>query len=110
MHSIGIDVGSTYTKYCITDENKNIIELFKEKSPIRQKEYFQKKYDEFCTTYLGPKIVSCGYGRKNIEAVKNVNDVIAPRLVGMLVDDQVAIDKMLIEHVEIVCNSISKAC
>ena len=36
-------------------------------------------------------------GKGVLKAVKNVNEVIAPKLVGMLVDDQVAIDKKLIE-------------
>ena len=36
-------------------------------------------------------------GKGVLKAVKNVNEIIAPKLVGMLVDDQVAIDKMLIE-------------
>lgn len=36
-------------------------------------------------------------GKGVLKAVKNVNEVIAPKLVGMLVDDQVAIDKMMIE-------------
>ena len=35
-------------------------------------------------------------GKGVLKAVKNVNEVIAPKLVGMLVDDQVAIDKMLL--------------
>ena len=36
-------------------------------------------------------------GKGVLKAVKNVNEIIAPKLVGMLVDDQVAIDKKLIE-------------
>ena len=36
-------------------------------------------------------------GKGVLKAVKNVNEIIAPKLIGMLVDDQVAIDKMLIE-------------
>ena len=36
-------------------------------------------------------------GKGVLKAVKNVNDVIAPKVVGMLVDDQVAIDKLLLE-------------
>ena len=35
-------------------------------------------------------------GKGVLKAVKNVNEVIAPRIVGMLVDDQVAIDKTMI--------------
>ena len=36
-------------------------------------------------------------GKGVLKAVKNVNEIIAPKLIGMLVDDQVAIDKALIE-------------
>jgi len=36
-------------------------------------------------------------GKGVLKAVKNVNEVIAPKIIGMLVDDQVAIDKALIE-------------
>ena len=36
-------------------------------------------------------------GKGVLKAVKNVNEIIAPKVVGMLVDDQVAIDKLLIE-------------
>ena len=36
-------------------------------------------------------------GKGVLKAVKNVNEVIAPKIIGMLVDDQVAIDKMLLE-------------
>ena len=38
MHSIGIDVGSTFTKYSVMLDGE-ISELFLEKTPIRQKEY-----------------------------------------------------------------------
>ena len=41
MTRIGIDVGSTYTKYCIKEQEK-ITELFEEKTPIRQAEYFHQ--------------------------------------------------------------------
>ena len=36
-------------------------------------------------------------GKGVLKAVKNVNEIIAPRIVGMLVDDQVAIDRTMIE-------------
>jgi len=37
-------------------------------------------------------------GKGVLKAVKNVNEIISPKLIGMLVDDQVAIDKALIEY------------
>ena len=36
-------------------------------------------------------------GKGVLKAVKNVNEIIAPKVIGMLVDDQVAIDKTMIE-------------
>ena len=45
MKTIGIDIGSTYTKYCVMDGSE-IISLSSERTPIRQKEYFEKKTEE----------------------------------------------------------------
>ena len=36
-------------------------------------------------------------GKGVLKAVKNINEIIAPKVIGMLVDDQVAIDKVLLE-------------
>lgn len=77
MFSIGIDVGSTYTKYCVIDEEQNIVELFSEKSPIRQKEYFEKKRKELLKKYPDAQFVSCGYGRYNIDTFKSINELTA---------------------------------
>lgn len=66
MYFIGIDVGSTYTKYCIMDEREEPLTLFSERTPVRQQEYFRKKEDEFSFQYPECHIVSCGYGRNNI--------------------------------------------
>ena len=39
---IGIDVGSTYTKYCVM--NEGVVEsLYMEKTPVHQQAYFQNK-------------------------------------------------------------------
>ena len=77
MISIGIDVGSTYTKYCVLDDNGEVAELFSEKTPIRQEEYFQRKIKEFRIRYPEAKIISCGYGKKNIAAMKNISELVA---------------------------------
>lgn len=77
MYRIGIDVGSTYTKYCFMNENLEIITLDTEKTPVRQKEYFEKKISELKKTYPNAAIVSCGYGRKNILSIKQVNELTA---------------------------------
>lgn len=76
MQQIGIDVGSTYTKYCIRDE-QTIVRLWEEKTPIRQKEYFDHKLVELCEMYPEAKIVSCGYGKKNVLAIQNMNELTA---------------------------------
>lgn len=77
MYRVGIDIGSTYTKYCVMNECREIIELYSEKTPIRQQEYFEKKLEDLTDKYGAVKIVSCGYGRKNIESVKKINELTA---------------------------------
>ena len=77
MYRIGVDIGSTYTKYCVMDINMNIIEAFSEKTPVRQKEYFEQKKKELLKKYKEAEFVSCGYGRKNIMSVRNVNELTA---------------------------------
>lgn len=76
MYSIGVDIGSTYTKYCIM-KNAEIEKLFYEKTPVRQKEYFENKAGELLSAYPEAKIISCGYGRGNISSVKRINELTA---------------------------------
>ena len=76
MYKIGIDVGSTYTKYCVM-ENNNIIELFTEKTPIHQKKYFDDKVSFFKSKYINPLFISCGYGKNNVDSIKTVNELTA---------------------------------
>lgn len=77
MIKIGIDVGSTYTKFCIMDHKYKIISLFSEKTPINQIAYFEEKVERMREVYPGSSIVSCGYGRENIRYGKIVNELIA---------------------------------
>ncbi len=77
MYRIGIDIGSTYTKYCVLDANDKICCLYSEKTPVRQKEYFEKKVEIFLAKYGDARIISCGYGRKNINAIKNISELTA---------------------------------
>lgn len=77
MYHIGIDIGSIYTKYCIMNEKYDVLELFSERTPIRQKEYFDKKRSALYEKYPDARIVSCGYGRKNVNAIRNVSELIA---------------------------------
>ena len=76
MYSVGVDIGSTYTKYCVMNGEK-IEKLFCEKTPVRQKEYFENKASEFLSEYPNANIVSCGYGRGNISSVKRINELTA---------------------------------
>lgn len=78
MRKLGIDVGSTYTKYCLLSEQGQIEECFCEKTPVRQKEYFagrlsalrQEKGEFLCA--------SCGYGKANAAvASKSMNELSA---------------------------------
>ena len=76
MNKIGIDVGSTYTKYCILNNN-NIDLLYSEKTPVRQQEYFQTKKKELEKRYPGFEIISCGYGRQNASCGTTTNELTA---------------------------------
>jgi predicted CoA-substrate-specific enzyme activase len=77
MFRIGIDVGSTYTKYCVLDGGNHIVELSAENTPVRQKEYFEKKIREYREKYPDARICSCGYGKGNTGSVKETNELSA---------------------------------
>lgn len=76
MKTIGIDIGSTYTKYCVMDGSE-IISLSSERTPIRQKEYFEKKTEELEALYPGAPVVTCGYGKNNAGAGNTVSELVA---------------------------------
>lgn len=76
MHRIGIDVGSTYTKYCVMRDDE-IVTLFSEKTPIRQKDFFTEKVKKLKERYPGSEIVSCGYGKSNVTGMNTVNELTA---------------------------------
>lgn len=76
MYCIGIDVGSTYTKYCIRKDDR-IESLFMEKTPIRQKEYFDETLHLFNRNYPDARIKSCGYGKKNIAGLETISELTA---------------------------------
>lgn len=77
MNYIGIDIGSTYTKYCIMDADGKILELSAERTPIRQREYFSEKLAGFRNCFPDYQLISCGYGRKNVEGRRAVNELTA---------------------------------
>lgn len=76
MNGIGIDVGSTYTKYCVM-ENGTITHLHSEKTPIRQQEYFENVKKDLRKRYPDLDIVSCGYGKQNVNDGKKINELTA---------------------------------
>lgn len=76
MKTAGIDIGSTYTKYCVMDGGE-IVSLASERTPVRQKEYFDKKTTELETLYPGAPIVTCGYGRHNAGSGRSVSELVA---------------------------------
>ncbi len=76
MYGIGIDIGSTFTKYCIMYDKK-IIKCFSEKTPVKQLQYFEDRVVELKKQYTNAIIVSCGYGKSNISSLKQVNELIA---------------------------------
>ena len=76
MYRIGIDVGSTYTKYCITQDGQ-ILSLQTEKTRLRQREYFQGRLKEFRGNCPDADIVACGYGRNNVGGIRNVSELVA---------------------------------
>ncbi len=77
MSGIGIDAGSTYTKYCVLGDDAQIRTVFSGPTPIRQKEYFTEKLQALWEAYGEIPAVSCGYGRKNIAGTRAVSELSA---------------------------------
>lgn len=75
MCRVGVDIGSTRTKYAVIREDGIIDICYSEKTPVRQKEYFVRKVKEICSEYGGCNICSCGYGKANIPSAKQVNEL-----------------------------------
>lgn len=76
MRQIGIDVGSTYTKYCVLD-GETFAECFTEQTPVRQREYFEDKLAVLKRAYGDCSVVTCGYGRKNVDHHRTVTELTA---------------------------------
>lgn len=77
MSGIGIDIGSTYTKVCVLGEGETIEALCSEGTPVRQKEYFAEKLRSLRESYGVLPVVSCGYGRRNIDGSRTVSELSA---------------------------------
>lgn len=76
MYRLGIDIGSTYTKYCLMQDN-DVVDLWSEKTRVFQKSYFDEILTEWNKRYPEIEVISCGYGRKNVDGIKQVNELSA---------------------------------
>lgn len=76
MKRVGIDVGSTYTKYCVLDDGGDM-ELYTERTPVRQREYFAQKIPALRAAYGDCAVMTCGYGRRNIAYDRTVTELTA---------------------------------
>lgn len=76
MYRLGIDIGSTFTKYCLMQDNE-IIRVWAEKTPVLQKTYFEEILSMWKDKYPNIEVISCGYGRKNVDGMKQVNELSA---------------------------------
>ena len=76
MYRIGIDVGSTWTKYCVMQDG-SILSLQEEKTRLHQREYFARRLAELLTDYPGAEVISCGYGRDNVGGIRNISELTA---------------------------------
>ena len=78
MLRLGIDVGSTYTKYCVLSSEDKIEECFAEKTPVRQKEYFEGRMAQLYRQKGEFASASCGYGKANVSFAQNtINELTA---------------------------------
>lgn len=93
MYKIGIDIGSTYTKYCIIEDNE-LIRLTAVKTPVRQAEYFEREIIKLTDMYPDAGITTCGYGRRNVAGAGNINELSALSigLKSVLPDAEYALD------------------
>jgi len=74
---LGIDAGSTFTKYVVLNKNREIIKYGKIKTPPSQKESYSKLVYELRKEYRIEKIGGCGYGKNNIDADQTMSELIA---------------------------------
>lgn len=77
MHRVGIDIGSTRTKYAVMNDSEQLVYIASEMTPVRQRTFFEQKSEEFKKRFRDSRIISCGYGKGNIVAVYNINELTA---------------------------------
>ena len=82
---LGFDIGSTFTKLCVMSDTREIISLITFPTPVAQKEYFKNYISNITKQYTVQSIVSCGYGKENVEAEKSISELTAlAKGMGML--------------------------
>jgi len=68
MYRVGIDLGSSYTKGVLVDENNNILDHHLVKTGFDFKKASKKIIDKFSKNYeVTYPIYTCGYGREQID-------------------------------------------
>jgi len=68
MYKIGIDLGSSYTKGVLVDENQNIIDSFLTKTGFDFSNAAQKIIDKFSAkNEIEYPVFTCGYGRDEVK-------------------------------------------
>lgn len=76
MIRIGVDVGSTFTKYCILNDAGRM-SFFSERTPVRQREAFAERAERLREKFGEYRLVSCGYGRENVTGEHAISELTA---------------------------------
>ncbi len=74
---LGFDIGSTFTKICVLDENGEIVLLDVFATPVMQREAFSNQIKSFAVDYQILASASCGYGRQNIDVETVIPELVA---------------------------------
>lgn len=77
MAYLGIDAGSTYTKYCVLNQNAEIMALEKCRTRVRHDKSADGIIEGLRSEHPEMIVFSCGYGRNNVVADKTVSELIA---------------------------------
>lgn len=75
--SIGIDIGSTFTKLCVMSESRTIRSLSSFATPVEQKNFFANRLGELNKDYDILSVTSCGYGKENMGADTTISELVA---------------------------------
>ena len=68
MYKLGLDLGSSYTKGVVVDNNNQIVDYHLVKTGFDYKKATNKIIDWFSSKYqIDFPVYTCGYGREEIE-------------------------------------------